>query len=45
MNRSYVYESVNFHKIKNEIYIHVINTQIKKQNIIKNWKLLVSPSS
>lgn len=34
--KSYVYKSMNFQKIKNEIYIHAVNTQMKKQNITKN---------
>lgn len=49
--KSYVYGLVNFHKNENEVYIHVVNTQINKQNITKTFlglenleELLVPPS-
>lgn len=32
MYKSYVYGSMTLHKIKNEVYVHVINTHIKKTN-------------
>lgn len=40
--KSHVYGSVTFHKIKNEIYSRILDTQRKKQNTSKTWEFTSS---
>lgn len=44
MYKSYVYGSMTFHKIKNEVYVHVINIHIKKsRNSLYQFPVITYP--